>query len=117
MPGSASQKQYHLIKKHPVHKRAEIKMSDNAALMSINEDSNDFTFKNDGKVTTTDLAKTGMFGIADVSVKLPVDNAKHKVLSSNEIQNQQGLKPAYETPDCYNATFFHIPAKLPAISI
>ncbi len=88
MPAAASQKHYHLIKKHPVHKRAEIKMSENAALMSINEDSNDFTFKNHGKGTTTDLAKTGMFGIADVSVKLPVDNAKYKVLSSKDIKNQ-----------------------------
>ncbi len=79
MPAAASQKQYHLIKKYPVHKRAEIKMSDNVALKSTNEDSNEFTFKNHWKGTTTDLAKTGMFGIADVSVKLPVDNAKYKV--------------------------------------
>jgi hypothetical protein len=40
-----------------------------------------------------------------------------KAIFISSQSNKQGLKPVYEDPDCYNATFFKIPAKAPTISI
>lgn len=73
-------------------------------------DLNEFTFKNQGK---DELGKTGMFGFnPDKSTY----NEPIAIFISSQ-SSKQGVKPVYEDPDCYNATFFKIPAKAPTISI
>jgi hypothetical protein len=95
-----------MIKKHPINLRPETKISEKGPLRDLNE----FTFKNQGK---EELAKTGMFGF---NPDKTTDYEPKSIFISSQ-SNKQGLKPVYEDPDCYNATFFKIPARAPTISI